>query len=140
MRSKYDMYGVDWRDWNKYNNYQRDMNREKRLFESLGLTEGEPFTLINRTFRTDLSKRADIRVSNGLKQVEMRYIEGYSLFDWSYTIQQATEIHTVSTSIIYLLEMLELKAKHIGIYIRRPDETSHEYYDYILRSHDYTLY
>jgi hypothetical protein len=56
-------------------------------------------------------------------------MEGYSLFDWAAVMEQAVEIHTVSTSIIYLLELLHLRAH---IYIRRPDERSHSYYDYLL--------
>ena len=67
----------------------------------------------------------------------MRSIPGFSLFDWSLVIEKATEIHTVGTSINYLIELLEIEGKEVVLYKRLPDENHYENYDYILEKHSY---
>jgi hypothetical protein len=52
-------------------------------------------------------------------------------------IEKASEIHTVGTSINYIIELLELKAKEVVLYKRLPDETHYQNYDYILKRHNY---
>jgi len=137
MQAKYLLYGLDWQIWKDMAMWRRDVPRETELREMLGIAEGEAYNLINRTFRTDNSGKVDISVNNGLRNIEMRSINGFSLFDWSGIIESATEIHTVSTSIIYILEMLELKAKSVDLYVRKPDEHNFENIGYILQKHRY---
>ena len=43
------------------------------------------------------------------KVVEVDNIPGFTLFDWSYVMQCALQIHTVDTSWCYLFEKLALK-------------------------------
>lgn len=130
MRSKYDMYNLDWKTWTEAKLNIPDSNL---LFPKY------PFCLVNRNFTSDKGKQARFQIETDLPIVEMQELEGYSLFDWIPIIQAATEIHTVSTSIIYLLELLELIAEKVHIYLRRPDENNHQNYDYILRRHHYVL-
>lgn len=134
MRSKYDFYGMDWTIW-RQGHFLRYAERENKLFAHLGLKEGEPYTLVNRQFRTGGTGRAYIPTSG--KVVEMQILPEFSIFDWAKVIENATEIHTVSTSIIYLMEMLDLKSKKNHIYIRRPDEQNHDNYKYIMTRHQY---
>jgi hypothetical protein len=138
MRSKYDMYQLDWKTWNQ-TMYCRNMEKELQLFDLVVSNPDEPFCLVNRNFTSVGNKAVQIKPDSGLQIVEMQEYSGYSLFDWSLVIEKATEIHTVSTSIIYLLELLDLKCKDPHIYIRRPDESNHKNYDYILRKHHYQL-
>lgn len=134
MRSKYDFYGLDWTTW-RNGMWERDEEKEDELFSALGLKEGEPYTLVNRQFRTGGTGRAYIPTAG--KVVEMQILPEFSIFDWAKVIENATEIHTVSTSIIYLMEMLNLKSKKNHIYIRRPDEQNHDNYKYIMTRHQY---
>jgi hypothetical protein len=142
MASKYMLYNMDYNIWKEKAMWHRDAVREFNLFHSLGLDEDntEPYNLINDTFRSNLSGRVDIEVDNGFRNIRMSVLPDYSLFDWAMVIQKAATIHTVSTSIIYLLELLELRATEIHLYPRKPEEMNFENIDYILKSHNYILH
>lgn len=133
MRAKYDLYHKDWRRWREIN-IKRDTDAENRLYsEVLGLAEGEQYNLINSNFRTDTSGIAIIpEVKNGLRTIKLRTLEGYSLIDWMKVIENAEYIHTVSTSINYLIELYPIKAKEVHLYVRKPEEKDFTFIDYIL--------
>lgn len=137
METKYTLFDKDWKDWQQNAAFNRDEAKEEELYQLL--TGGEPYVLVNRFFRSNSTGVVKVDYQGDLPIVYMERYHHYSLFDWAKVIENATEIHTVSTSVIYLLELLQLKAERICIYIRRPDENSHKNYDYILRSHNYTL-
>lgn len=130
MRSKYTMVGLDMDVWRTLT-FKRDHANETALFKKLGLRPGVKYTLVNECFRTGSSGRVDIQTNNA-KVVKMSTIEGFTLLDWSLVIEHASEIHTVGTSINYLIEILKPKAKAIHLYIRKPDEKDFKNYDYIL--------
>jgi hypothetical protein len=70
----------------------------------------------------------------------MEIIDGFTLLDWYKVLQNAKQIHTVSTSIIYMLEKMELNAEAVCIYIRKPEEQDLKNIDYILTDkHKYIL-
>lgn len=138
MKSKYMMFGRDWNDWHSLT-WKRDNKSEDVLFDMLGLQEGEKYILVNRWFKTN-ARPIDIRINPGFKVVEMRNIPGFTLLDWVKVMENAFEIHTVSTSIIYIFEMIKLNARAVCIYIRTPEERDHKNYDYILTDkHKYLL-
>lgn len=132
MKSKYEYFKSDWHRWRE-SRWARDTESEEQLFtEILGLKPGEKYNLINRRFRNDESGVVRIAVSNGLKNIEMRSIPGFTLIDWSRVIAEATTIHTVSTAINYIIELLDLKAEEIHLYVRRPDEVDFRNINYLL--------
>ena len=134
MKAKYLWYGMNWRDWSKNAMWLRDEQRERRLVDLLVAT-GD-YTLVNRFFRGDASGVVDIRVEGNI--VDMRNIDGFSLYDWAMVIEGAKEIHTVSTSILYILELLKVKPV-VNLYKRFPDEKDHRNYDYLLKNNKYRL-
>jgi hypothetical protein len=137
MRSKYDMYGLDWNTWKDFT-FKKDSERAIKLFyEVLGLSDGEEFRLINKRFTSNESKSVKIPESTKIRNIEMITISGFSLFDWYLVIEKATEIHTVGTSINYIIELLEIEAKNVFLYKRLPDENHFQNYDYILKRHSY---
>lgn len=137
MQSKYVLLNQDWHSWKEKAMWERDKDREQLLFNML---RGHScYNLINKTFGSNNAGRVDINVDNGLPNIYMHEHDGFSLFDWALIIENAANIYTVSTSIIYLLELLNLKAKEIKIYLRKPYEQDHRNYDYILTSHKYVL-
>jgi len=132
MKSKYGMFGQDWHRWRDNCSWVRDTAKEDELFyKVLGLHDGAEYNLVNSMFRSDASGKALFNVSNGYKNIPLQNIEGFTLFDWGKTIQNAMTIHTVSTSINYILEILELKAKEIRLYCRKPDERNFNNIDYL---------
>lgn len=130
MRAKYDMYKFDYRLWRKAALWERDIKKENELFELLEL-EGKEYTLINSYFGSDGQFKIDIPVSG----IEMRDIPGYSLFDWAKVFENSKEIHTVSTSILYVLDMLN--TCDVNVYVRKPIEKSHQNYNYIFNANKF---
>lgn len=121
MRAKYDMYGYDWQDWKQHAKWLRDGLKELQLMNHLGLKDGDEYILANKYYRSDSSGVISLPKFD-CKVVEMRAIPGYSLFDWQMVIEGAKEIHTVSTALLYVLELLDLK-QPTHLYKRVPEET-----------------
>lgn len=122
MQAKYALYNLDWHTWKTGAVYQRDQAREESLLQFLGITDTEPFAFVNRRFRSDFAGHAPFEAPHGLRIIEMQMIPGYSLFDWSAVLERAAEIHTVSTSLLYLLELMPMRCQ-THLYPRRPEET-----------------
>lgn len=133
MRAKYDMYRIKWQSWKDRAMWVRDTKREDSLYELLGLN-GKPYTLVNTTFGCDFKGKINIVATGEI--VNMRVIPGYSLFDWAKVIEEASEIHTVSTSLLYILDLLE--TSKVNIYIRKPNEVNHSNYSYIFTNQKFS--
>jgi|ERR1035437_4267097 hypothetical protein len=138
MSSKYDLYNMDYRDWKENAMWHRDSERENALFKLLGCDK-EPYAFVNTIFGSQSQLRIANPVAHDLPVVEMRTIPGFSLFDWAKVIEGASYIHSVSTSIIYILELLVLQ-QPIHLYVRKPIEQNFDNVEYILKSHDYILH
>lgn len=139
MKAKYSLFNLNWKEWKDGSMFKRDAERERELMLLLDIEPGERFCLTNSYFRQDASGKIELHPALGMRIVPMKQIPGFSLFDWASVMEAATEIHTVSTSIIYILELLAPLKAPISIYIRRPDESSHKNYQYLLKSNDYRL-
>lgn len=129
MRAKYDLYGMDWKEWKRFALPIRYMDKEKELAEKVGAV-GE-YNLINNYFGSDSKFNAQIEINNGLPNVNMQTFPGYSLFDWASIVENATNIHVASSSILYLLELLHLKAKEVHLYARKPIEPHFDNVSYL---------
>ena len=109
LEAKYKMVNMDFEDWTDYFDFNRNEGRERDLFDLLELTE-ENYIVTNRCFgsgKEGVCKQ--INFNTPLKVVEVDNIPGFTLFDWSYVMQCALQIHTVDTSWCYLFEKLALK-------------------------------
>lgn len=126
MRAKYDMYRIDFNRWRELAMWKRDHEKENELFKLLNLPDN--YTIVNSYFGSDSQYKIDIKVDG----VQVRSISGYSLFDWAKVFENATEIHTVSTSILYILDMLNTCP--VNVYIRKPTEWNHNNYRYLFTS------
>lgn len=125
MRAKYDMYGLDFNMWRDVM-YERDKDHEAQLYDML-VTLGyedptKGYNLISPYYGSNSQFKAPIEVNNGLPNVYMSTIDGYSLFDYSTLIENATTIHAVSSSIVYLLELLSLNATEVHLYPRHMEK------------------
>ena len=128
MRNKYAMLGIDLEQWRTLT-WMRHRYKEEELKNRLGIT-GE-YNLVNMNFHTFKSKRREIKVNNGLRNVEMTFINGYTLLDWASIIESATTIHTVSTSILYMIETSKTSARELHIYSRNVNGDDFKQVDYL---------
>lgn len=120
MRAKYDMYGLDYNTWRDVKP-MRDEDRENSLswvFRGNEIPASGQYNLISPYYGSNSQFKLDIKPDNGLPNVYMSSVPGYSLFDWQLLIENATTIHAVSSSIVYLLELLDLRATEVHLYPR----------------------
>lgn len=140
MSAKYELFGLDHKTWKDNAKYERDIKREHDLFYNvLGIKEWEQYNLVNTFFGSDSQFKVEINTNNNLRNIEMKTIQGFSLFDWSMVIERATNIHVANSSILYLLELLELKASEVHLYCRKPQESNFDNTSY-LHTKEYILH
>lgn len=138
MLNKYKMVGIKVEEWRKLT-WLRHRWREDLLKEVLGIKKGEKYNLINCNFYSFENKTIHLNINNKLKNIEMKFIPTFNLLDWAGIIEEAENIYSVNTSIIFLLEVLELKAKEIHLYSRNVNGADFIQTEY-LRSKNYILY
>ena len=137
MVSKYSFLGLDWRIW-KNQVMKRSSVKEIELMNILGVADGSEYCLIATEFGNKGNK-IDIHVHDDIKKVELKVVPGYSLFDWCMVIERASYIHAVSSSTLYLFELLNLSAKEIHLYPRKPIEQNFDYVSFLFTK-DYILH
>lgn len=116
MPDKYTYLGLPVEMWRTLK-FKRNMEREQQLFDWLGLEETK-YDFFNSKFGGSFET---IKIPNSkLIRVDMRKIEGFTLLDWGMVIENAQNIHTVETSIIYYIESLNCKATEKHLYPRMP--------------------
>jgi len=134
MKNKYKMFDIPLNEWRSFT-FLRDMDNERRLIKELNIPE--KFNLINHNWHTFNDSHRDFSVRNGLKNIEMKFIPGYTLMDWSSIIERATTIHTVNTALLYLIETLDV-CDRLYLYSRRKDGKDFKNTEY-LRTKKYKL-
>jgi hypothetical protein len=127
IRAKYNLIGADWTDWSDYLVFNRNLEKEDKLFyEILGLTDNINYNLINKLFGTQPGSfiKHEVKSNNNLTNVDIRYIDGYTIFDWCKVIERASNIFTVDTALLFLIEKLTLNSKELHMWARFDDYTS----------------
>ena len=133
MSSKYSMLGLDYSDWQDYFKFERNLDKEDKLYYNvLGLKDDSEFVFINNLYNTD------IRDSNLLSKeqfdmpvVELKILDGFTLFDWCKVLERAKKIHTINTSINYIIEVLDTSYDEYVIYAH--DEKNKSEIDYLFK-------
>jgi len=117
MLDKYRLLGLNINLW-KTLKLKRNLEKENNLIKELNIKN--EYNLINNNWSDGI---LNIEENNGLENIYMRYIKGYTLVDWLSVIENSTNIYTASTSIVYLLETCKFKnINEIIIYPRMPRE------------------
>lgn len=105
--------------------WERNLEKENKLFyDVLKLEDGEKYNFINTSF--SMTQNISINVENGLKNVNMLILDEYNILDWYKVIQNASTIHTVGTSLLFVLEVIDLKVDEINLY-KKPINDSFNY-------------
>jgi len=131
MISKYFYMNIPVDDWRKGFDVQRKLDKEKELIKKYNL-KGR-YIIVNKQFNMpELKKKREINIESNLHIHEMSYEEdlknGFTLFDWIGALENAEEVHTVGTSVSYLVDKYCINNK-IYCYERRlpgQDRTYHE--------------
>lgn len=128
MASKYALFDMDYKDWKKEAMWQPDFDKESQLMELIN--PPQQYNLINTTYRSDFGRTVPIKPDNDFPCVVMTNTPGFSMFDWALLIQYATEIHSVSTGLFYMLELMDLQ-QPIHLYPRKPEEKNFKNIEYL---------
>lgn len=129
MENKYTILGLPVDLWREID-ITRDYEVEKELLNILEINDGDKFNFINENHQPSFVKKT-IPVNNEFRNVYMEKIKNFSIFDWIGVMERAQTIHTVGTSIIFLLEILKANPKEMHIYQR--NDKNHSTYDYLLK-------
>lgn len=116
---KYDFCKIPYADWLDYVAFKRNIAREKRLIERLNLDLSHPYNLINNHYGTfpHFLRREDFAPpKNQYRNIHMNFYEDTTLFDWIQIFENAAEIHTMDTSVTYILQRLGLE--NVTVYSR----------------------
>ena len=113
MACKYFLLDIPVTNWHTHINFERDKGREDRVFEVYGIDRNVDYTLTNITYGTPPNHiTRDISThTNQTKHpvVEMSYEKdlenGICLFDWIGVVEKAKEIHTIETSLCFLVDI-----------------------------------
>lgn len=118
MKSKFDLFELDYRTWKDNAMWQRHESRELLLWGNV--VPVKPYNLVNEHFQSDSKglRRIDPLTNDNI--VSMGILGNYSIFDWAKVLEGAKEIHSVSTSLLFILELLDLKCP-IHLYSRPTD-------------------
>jgi hypothetical protein len=119
MEAKYKLFDIDLDIW-KSLSFNRNYKKELELKKLLNINENDKFIFINNNFASkEYNYKIDIKLDTDLKIVYQQYIDEYTLLDWCGVLEQASEIHTVSTSLFFVIQSLNL-SKKIHLYPRKP--------------------
>lgn len=127
IRAKYNLIGIDWQDWRDYFIFNRNIDRENSLFyDVLKLSDNTKYNFINNIFGTLPGSfiHHGVRSTNNLQDINVSYIEGYTVFDWCKVLENASGIYTVDTSFLFIIEKLNLKTEELQMWSRGGTYTS----------------
>lgn len=137
MAAKYDLYGQKWESWRECATWNRNEKNEEEIYSFQTHRE---YRLVNKIFGSESKHKVHIPDSLEIGNLHMGTMFNYSLFDWSKVIENASEIHVVNSSIIYLLEMLDLKAPEVHLYQRSIPGQTFSNIEYLLSKHKYIFH
>lgn len=139
MISKYELYNKNWQMWKRDAMPIRNATKEKELRRELNIVNGMKYNFVQTKFGSRGQFNLQIDPKNDYPNVEMKINDGYNLFDYMGILENAETIHVVSSASLYLIEIMELHAKEIHIYNRKPIEPNLNYVRFLFTK-DYILH
>jgi len=129
MKYKYELLGLDFNSWRNIE-IIRDYDAENRLLEFLRIEDEISFNLVNE-FHMCHFEKVTIPVNENEKNIYMSKIDGFGLFDWMGVMEKAKSIHTVGTSIVFLMDAFDTMPEEMHLYPR--NDKPHSTYDFLLK-------
>jgi hypothetical protein len=131
MSDKYRVLGLDVKKWLDIK-ISRDLKKENMLKEIIldGITE---YDFCNSLYQNskDIDLKLEDIVKTDLPVISMRKIEGFGMVDWCGIIENARKVHTVSTSLIYMIQSIYTNNKEYHIYPRGADANLYTVEDFL---------
>lgn len=128
MIAKYYFLSIPVSDWRKSFNPNRNYERENKLIDTYNL-KGD-YVLVNKSFGTEYQDR-NIEIISDKKVHYMNVEEDrkneFHLFDWIGALEKASEIHTVETSLCFLVDKYCLDNK-IHMYEKRKETEENTFF------------
>jgi len=129
MISKYYFLSIPISDYRKHFKLIRNYQREEKLINTYNLY-GD-YVLVNKSFGTDSKDRnitpeVDSDVKVHVMNIDEDKKNGFHIFDWISALENASEIHTVETSICYLID--KYCNNKMYMYEKRQSEEENTYY------------
>ena len=115
MIAKYKMLGIDHSDWVNFFDFERDLEREEKLFQFKN-PDNKEYIFVNRNFGSPPDSKTCPHMGDYDNSIEMEYLGWDNLFDWIGLALKAKEIHTVETSLLYIL--YKLGVENVTVYSR----------------------
>ena len=133
MSSKYSMLDLDHSDWQDYFHFERNLDKENDLYYNvLGLQDDSQFAFINNLYNTDVRNSHLLSKEQfDLPTVELKIIDGFTLFDWCKVLEKAKQIHTINTAINYLIDVIDTSYDEYIIYAH--NESNKYQIDYLFK-------
>jgi len=107
MEDKYHLIGLDPQSWRE-TLWKRKEEKELELFNKLGLSEDEPYIIVNTMYGSATvgtgEAPIDLKDTGDKKIVNTSYVDGYTLLDWGLVYEKASEVHTVSTATCWVID------------------------------------
>jgi hypothetical protein len=120
MEAKYLLLEADPELWRTLT-FNRNKEKETQLKQHLSINPGDKFIFVNNNFAgPEYNYKVNITPKSNHKIVYQEYIEGFTLLDWCGVLEQAEEIHTVSTSLFFVIEALKFEKTLLHLYPRKP--------------------
>lgn len=120
MHAKYMLLDADLELWRTLK-ITRNFEKEEKLKQLLNINATDEFILINNNFAgPEFNYKTNIELQTNSRIIQLEYIDGFTLLDWCGVLELANEIHTVSTSLFFVIESLNLEKTSLHLYPRRP--------------------
>jgi hypothetical protein len=123
MTDKYRFLGLDTKLWETIQ-LERNLEKENRLFDIVVGDVNLEYDFYNSFYQNSLNIDIGLEkyINNNRRLIKMEKIEGYSMVDWSTIIEKAKTVHTVSTSLIYMIQNIKKDGVCYYIYPRLPEK------------------
>ena len=133
MTSKYSMLGMDCEGWQDCFLFERNLDKENDLYYNiLGLKDDSEYVFVSNLYNTEVRDSKFISHEQfDIPVVELRVVDGFTIFDWSKVLEKAKKIYTVNTAINYLIDVLDTSYDEYVIYAH--SEQNKTEIDYLFR-------
>lgn len=128
MSAKYTICDLSWNEWKNNLSFKRNEKKENELFyDVLKIKDKEDYIFYNQMYGTqpNINNKdiSSIVKTFDLPSYELKIIDGFTLFDWCKVFENMHSTVIVDTSLMYILETLNLKNKNNFICVPRNTET-----------------
>lgn len=118
LHAKYKLTKVNYKDWSRFIIIKRNYEKELQLYNKKITNPSIEYSIANKLFKTPPNSVQSPYMTHIDADIETEILSDYSIFDWLTLYEKSKEIHTVSTSVFFMLEAHTSPLPTINIYNR----------------------